>query len=366
MLFATSTTFSLIEWLSLTGLTQSVMILVYIVFRVRNWRQASLALAYFSVLALAFGLQFSLRLEDYEQTLRLALWVCWSLGPPLCYLLVLQVAKGVDTPEPKQFWILALVPLSFVIGYMIRDLARVCGGNSWICPGLFLWLYWLGSISGGIAMLALWGNKDLFASLRKSKGGRERYWLVIVLVGANVMTVGINSMRSTGRVSAENADSLLVMLGLVFIYLAITTLFRVYPFPVQLSATPTRFKASVLSPEEKRVADAVKALMEVDKLYHEPAFSRADLAREIRTSENTLSRVINVTFGKSFPRLLSEFRVEDAKRMLLNPSIPIQVIASEVGFNSLASFNRVFKKVAGETPSQYRLEKGVLPQAAEA
>ncbi|MCK4944912.1 MAG: helix-turn-helix transcriptional regulator [Alphaproteobacteria bacterium] len=364
MLFFTTTTFSLIELLAIIGLTQSILVLVYILFRVRNWRQASLALAYFFVLAIAFGLQFSLRLEDYEQSLRLALWFCWSLGPPLCYLLVLQVAKGVDIPEPKQFWILALVPLSFIIVYMIRDFARVCGGDEGICPGLFLWLYWLGSISGGIAMLALWGNKDLFKALRKSKGGRERYWLVIVLVGANVMTVGINSLRSTGKLSAENADSLLVVLGLAFIYLTITTLFRVYPFPVQLNVAPTRFKALALNPEEKRVFAAVKVLMEVDKLYHEQEFSRADLAREIQTSENTLSRVINVAFGKSFPRLLSEFRVDDAKRMLLNQSIPVQVVAFEVGFNSLASFNRVFKEVAGETPSQYRLENGKLKTKA--
>ena len=212
-------------------------------------------------------------------------------------------------------------------------------------------------------MLALWGNKDLFTALRKSKGGRERYWLVIVLIGANVMTVGVNSLRSTGKLSVENADSLLVVLGLAFIYLAITTLFRVYPFPVQLNTAPTRFKALALSPEEKRIAAAVKALMEVDKLYHEPAFSRADLAQEIQTSENTLSRVINVAFGKSFPRLLSEFRVGDAKRMLLNPSIPVQVVAFEVGFNSLASFNRVFKEVSGETPSQYRLGKSTLSRA---
>src|SRR5262249_27503868 len=90
------------------------------------------------------------------------------------------------------------------------------------------------------------------------------------------------------------------------------------------------------------------------KLYHEPTFSRADLARELHVSENTLSRVINVAFGKSFPRLLNEFRVDDAKRMLHSHDIPIQIIATEVGFNSLASFNRAFRELTSITPSQYR------------
>ena len=115
-----------------------------------------------------------------------------------------------------------------------------------------------------------------------------------------------------------------------------------------------RARASLLSEDEKQIADKVRNLMELDKLYHEPTFSRADLARELGTSENTLSRVINSAFGKSFPRLLNEFRVEDAKRMLRDPAIPIQVLAFEVGFNSLASFNRVFREITGETPSHYR------------
>ncbi|MBU6475348.1 MAG: AraC family transcriptional regulator [Alphaproteobacteria bacterium] len=64
--------------------------------------------------------------------------------------------------------------------------------------------------------------------------------------------------------------------------------------------------------------------------------------------------MINVAFGKSFPRLLNEFRVDDAKRMLQNHEIPVQVVASEVGFNSLASFNRAFRDVTSLTPTQYR------------
>ena len=342
------------EWLALTGLAQTLLILVYIVARARNWRQASVALAYFFVLAASFALQFALRLDDYENILRFSLWLCWSLSPPLCYLLVLQVVKGVDIPERGQFWILALVPVSLVAGLMMRDLFRACNGVAWACPNFFNWLYWLGSLSGAIAMLSLWGHKDLFDAMRKSKSGRERYWLVIVLVAANAAVVGVNLLRSSGGLAGNDADFLLIAMGLMSLYLVTTTLFRVYPPPLQLNLAPSRFKMLEMTAEEKKIAEQVRVLMEVDKLYHEPTFSRADLAREIDTSENTLSRVINVAFGVSFPKLLSQFRVEDAKRMLQNPAIPIQVVAFEVGFNSLASFNRVFREIAGETPSQYR------------
>ncbi|MBU6475088.1 MAG: hypothetical protein KGQ70_03905 [Alphaproteobacteria bacterium] len=287
--------FSVIEWLALTGFAQSVLIVVYIVFRVRNWRQASLALAYFIALAAAFGLQFALRLQDYGQPIRLALWLARVMDPLLCYLLVLQIAKGAGLPERRQFWVLAPAPLSLLAGLMIEKTAGICAAGDLLCPNLFLWLQWLGAVSGGCAMLALWGHKNLFATLRKAKGGMERYWLVLVLIVANASAVGIMFLRSVDSIDQPTADALLVVLGLAFVYLASTTLFRVYPSPVQLSDRPTRFTAQAMTAEEREIAGRVRTLMEVDKLYHEQAFSRADLARELHISENTLSRVKGFT-----------------------------------------------------------------------
>jgi AraC-like DNA-binding protein len=345
-----------VEWLAVTGLAQCVFVLVYILFRVRSWRQTSLTIGYFAVLAASFILQFSLRLEDYAQAIRLLQWLCWALGPPLCYLMVLQVAKGAS-PQPRQFWMLALVPLSLLAGLFLSDIVKVCDGTLRACPALFQWLYWLNSISGSIAMLALWGHKDLFGILWREKGGREKYWVVLALVLANITVIAVNSLRSTGALAGDKADAVLTALGLGFGYLAATTMLRVYSPPVVLNAV-SRLARQELTPEEQALAAQVKSLMELDKLYHEPSFSRAGLAREMKISESALSRVINAAFGKSFPRLLSEYRVEDAKRMLKNPEIPIQVIAFEVGFNSLASFNRVFREVTGLTPSQYRQGEG--------
>ncbi len=347
-------TFSVIEWLAITGFAQCVLIIVHIVFRVRDWKQASLALAYFFVLGLAFALQFSMRLHDYDQGIQLALWFMRVLGPLLCYLLVLQIAKGAGLPEGRQFLFLTLAPLSLLAGVVIDKTAGICTAGDTLCPSLFLWLQWLGAIAGGLAMLALWGHKNLFSTLRSARSGMERYWLVMVLIVANAGAVGIMFLRSMNSLDQPTADTLLVVLGLSFVYLASTMLFRVFPSPVQLSDKPTRFTRQTMTAEEKEIAAKVKKLMEVDKLYHEQAFSRADLARELQVSENTLSRVINVAFGKSVPRLLNEFRVGDAKRMLMSPEIPIQVVASEVGFNSLASFNRAFRDVTSLTPTQYR------------
>lgn len=349
--FGYDITFSLIEWLTLTGLAQCVFILVYIISRARDWRQASVAIGYFFFLALAFGLQFALRLEDFAAQIRLALWFAGVMGPPLCYLLVLQVVKLPEFPSARHFLILSVAPAAMGIAFMVARGQSLCERGEALCGKFFETLYWLGAMSGALCMLALFVHSGLFAKLWNVKGARERYWLIMTFIAANVLHVVVNLLLSADRLSLPEADALQATLGIAFAYLAMTTLFRVYPLPVQLNATS---RIRMLSEEDRKIAEKVRKLMELDKVYHEHSFSRADLAREVGASENTLSRAINRAFGKSFPRLLNEFRVEDAKRMLHDPDIPIQVLAFEVGFNSLASFNRVFREVTGETPSHYR------------
>ncbi len=353
MPFAYTTFFSLIEWLAITGLGQCTLVLVYIAFRVRSWKQASLATIYFALLGIAFGLQFALRLEDFETTLRLALWFCWTMGPPLCYLLVLQVTKVSELPEGRHFWVLALVPMALMSAIVVSHVSGSCEREVPLCARFFDWLYWMGGMAGAISMLLLWVNKNVFEGLWGTKGSHERYWLVMTLIVANVLAVVVNLSRLGDTLTAADADMLLVALGIAFVYLAMTSMFRVYPQPVQLAGS-SRFKSPDLTDEESRLAEEVRRLMEVDKVYQEPTFSRADLARELNTSESTLSRVINIAFGKSFPRLLNDLRIEEAKIMLGDSSIPIQTIAFEAGFNSLASFNRVFREVTGETPTAFR------------
>jgi AraC-like DNA-binding protein/ligand-binding sensor protein len=67
--------------------------------------------------------------------------------------------------------------------------------------------------------------------------------------------------------------------------------------------------------------------------------------------------------GLSFTEYLSRVRVEKAKEQLLNPHMRVSEVAYEVGFQSLTHFNRVFKKLNGESPTTYRTH---LPFASAA
>jgi AraC-like DNA-binding protein len=58
--------------------------------------------------------------------------------------------------------------------------------------------------------------------------------------------------------------------------------------------------------------------------------------------------------GLNFTDYVSRVRVEKAKNLLLNRNLRISEIAYEIGFQSLTHFNRVFKRIMGESPTEYR------------
>lgn len=101
----------------------------------------------------------------------------------------------------------------------------------------------------------------------------------------------------------------------------------------------------------------LQQLMQEQKPYLESTFNIEQLAKQMGISRHHLSQVLNEGLQKTYHDFVNEYRVEAAKKMLLDSNkqhYSIAAIAFEVGFNSLSSFNLVFKKHCGSTPSEYR------------
>lgn len=100
----------------------------------------------------------------------------------------------------------------------------------------------------------------------------------------------------------------------------------------------------------------VKALMEIDKAYLNSELNLSDLAGMAKMTRGQLSEIINAGFGKNFNDFVNEYRVEAFKNMLRNKKheqLSLLGIAEECGFNSKATFNRVFKKITKHSPTEY-------------
>jgi AraC-like DNA-binding protein/ligand-binding sensor protein len=83
--------------------------------------------------------------------------------------------------------------------------------------------------------------------------------------------------------------------------------------------------------------------------------SLLDVARAVNTSSFYFCKMFRKVTGINFTDYVARLRIERAKNLLLNPNLRISEIAYEVGFQSLTHFNRVFKKVVGRPPTEYRL-----------
>ena len=111
--------------------------------------------------------------------------------------------------------------------------------------------------------------------------------------------------------------------------------------------------------EEKinEIASSLVMIMQNDKPYLKSNLSLSDLAQQNGVSAHNLSEVINTKLNKSFYDFINYFRVEEVKKMLNNvkyENYSILSIGFEAGFNSKTSFNTIFKKFTGKTPSEYK------------
>jgi len=82
--------------------------------------------------------------------------------------------------------------------------------------------------------------------------------------------------------------------------------------------------------------------------------SLGDVAKAVNTSTFYFCKVFKKATGLNFTDYLSRVRVEKAKNLLLNPNMRISEVAFAAGFQSLSHFNRVFRRIAGESPTSFR------------
>lgn len=120
---------------------------------------------------------------------------------------------------------------------------------------------------------------------------------------------------------------------------------------------------SVLVEKESDYTEDYKVLsqfMSDEEPFLDPKLSLHSLAQLTKIPSNKLSQIINKHAGKNFYEYINDYRVKKVKERLVKEDMKLYSIlgiAEECGFNSKASFNRIFKKSVGVTPSVYLQEQ---------
>lgn len=111
------------------------------------------------------------------------------------------------------------------------------------------------------------------------------------------------------------------------------------------------------SETQDQLIERFTVYIETSKIYLEPDITIGEICERIGTPVHRISRALNRRTRKNFYCILNEYRVEEAKRKLRDTDLSdrsVLAIGLDSGFNSKSSFNDVFKKITGVTPTEFR------------
>ena len=192
-----------------------------------------------------------------------------------------------------------------------------------------------------------------------------------------IILISVVSILSTTVIFLVNGNPE-AWIGLIFVtpYLFVLTNRRLQqdyplaPVPVEsalLHANGKQATTVAMTGKMQDTVQKIKVLMEAGKMYQEPELTLQQLAEKLELPAYQVSLILNEVMQKSFYDLVNGHRVDEAKRLLLdrkNLHFTILSVGFEAGFNSKTTFNTVFKKFTGYTPTEYREIHGMVREAA--
>ena len=125
---------------------------------------------------------------------------------------------------------------------------------------------------------------------------------------------------------------------------------------VELIIKIFRKMSTVAHPEVlNRQTQIVDITLDYLRQNYQKHLSLDDLAAQVFLSKDYIARLFRETTGMPISALLQQIRIDEACKQLTGTDIRIEDIAADCGFNDIQYFYRIFKKVTGMTPRQYRL-----------
>ena len=364
----------LLSYVNLAGAIHALIQAMVLFFIRRGNRRANKIMAFFlltSAIGMANGILSLLGLYDVWPALSILMGPVILTYGPLFYFYIRAIAvkdrrfSPVDVLHGLPFllgmlaygaylkWPPAASAFSGVVGFIVR--------SPWIVVLALSILQTIAYVASIIRLLREHSArvKAAFSTIDRINLGWLRRRLVVY---AAIWAVGLAMVAAVGLESRA-----IGLIGqIVFFLIALNTFVTGYLAMLQpeiffgpFEARPVRrYERSSLAPENAALHKTrLLELMEREKFFLDSEITLPKLAQALEIPTAHLSQVINDLLGRNFYEFINHYRVEDAKRRLAGPDASrdkLITVALDCGFNSLATFNRVFKELAGRTPSEYR------------
>jgi AraC-like DNA-binding protein len=266
---------------------------------------------------------------------------------------------------PYGFYLIFLVYLGFSIDAageeQLREKMQGADYSTWmIVFSIFLYAHVLTYLWFSYQTISVYHTviKEKFSTLQ----GIHLDWLrfmIYTFTGITVISMIHNFMPVFGNVHFQYGSLIvLLLLSLLFVN---RILFKALNQPeifsgISLQESKKYASSSLQKAEIDRYSTQLIDAFEKEKLHLDPSLKIQDLASKLDTSPKALSQVINQHFGKSFYDFVNTYRCEEVKAILSQADRKTTILEAmyKAGFNSKSSFNKEFKKLTGQTPSEFR------------
>jgi AraC-like DNA-binding protein len=184
----------------------------------------------------------------------------------------------------------------------------------------------------------------------------------VLVVGVQMLAVVmVETWYGFGRAPAW----LMLVQSLIIVAAVLGTGAALLDTDTELLAGPSQRPQAQLSPAEHVLKQKLDAAM-ADAVYREPGLTIGTLADRLGTPEHRLRALINRRLGyRNFSAFLNAHRIAEAQALLADPArvdLPVLTIAMDLGYGSLAPFNRAFREATAQTPTDFRRAAIVGPE----
>lgn len=207
----------------------------------------------------------------------------------------------------------------------------------------------------------------IFSFIRTRSGNTTNtsnlIWIrLLILFVAGIWVSSLLSLLLPELISHQNQikfNSLIFISLTGFVYFISYFGFKenIFTTDIPKIVAPKYTKSKILDKEANIIWITLQEYMQTEEPYLDPELNLNQLASKLEITPNKLSQLINTKSGLNFYDYINKHRVEKVKRLMVSDKFKhfsLLGLALEAGFNSKATFNRVFKKIENSTPSQYK------------
>lgn len=206
--------------------------------------------------------------------------------------------------------------------------------------------------------------RQLFASHRGDGSLSNIRFLILILCSAWLLGI----LRTVHCIVPGSSSLLELSFTFVDVGVTVGVLYAIFSHTTKLVSKPDAapiearqkaqyFKSPLAEDVRIRILEKLSYAMEQEQLYCDNLLNLRSLSKHIKESPHYVSQVLNQDLNTNFYRYVNAYRIEHAKRELLeDPKRNVFEIALQVGFNSKSTFNTAFRSMTQTTPSQFRAQ----------